>query len=171
MHLNLTTEQLERFWSYVDRSDDVDRCWIWRGNVGSSGYGRFGINCGRYLAHRVSYMIFNGHFPDEMFICHTCDNPLCVNPSHLFLGTNQDNIADMVRKGRRAGDNHWTKKLDGRLPSGERHWNSRLSVEDVREIRRRRGMGESLTELGKAFGVSSCYISEVARGKKWSHVK
>jgi hypothetical protein len=85
-----------RFWSHVLESP---ACWIWTGNIGPNGYGRFGQ---RY-AHRLSYEWMRGPIPEGMFVLHHCDNPPCVRPDHLFLGTAADNSHDMVRKGRWAG--------------------------------------------------------------------
>lgn len=92
-----------RFWAKVDRTDD---CWTWTAATTGSGYGRFGHQNARggwVAAHRFAYELANGPIPDGMFVCHKCDNPPCVNPSHLFLGTHQDNMRDMDAKGRRRG--------------------------------------------------------------------
>lgn len=78
-------------------------CWVWNGPYGRRGYGRYKV-LGTEAAHRASYMIFKGTIPeDQPFVCHTCDNPPCVNPEHLFVGTHQDNVDDMLHKGRARG--------------------------------------------------------------------
>src|SRR5678816_2871477 len=93
----------ERFWSKVDQSGD---CWIWTAHHLSSGYGLIGTGSMRdgtrrgSLAHRVSWELAYGTIPDGLFVCHRCDNPSCVRPDHLFLGTCKDNAADSVAKGR-----------------------------------------------------------------------
>lgn len=86
-----------RFWSMAKNSK---YCWNWQGCKNKDGYGKFRHNFKVILAHRMSYLIINGTIGDGMLICHTCDNPSCVNPSHLFEGTHEDNMADMKSKGR-----------------------------------------------------------------------
>ena len=88
---------MDRFWDKVDKTGE---CWIWTASKNKKGYGRFGFGSRAQLAHRVSWLLSNGEIPDGMLACHTCDNPPCVNPSHLWLGTQKDNVVDMSSKGR-----------------------------------------------------------------------
>lgn len=132
-------------------------CWNWLRALNKKGYGRYGLGR-RIRAHRASWIIYRGPIPDGLCVLHTCDNPRCVNPSHLFLGTDQDNSDDKVKKGRQS-----------RL-KGERNGNSKLSDDDVVEIRKRRGENESTRSLAKEFGVSQTLISFVINGKRWDHV-
>lgn len=96
----LTPTQLENFWSKVDKSGD---CWIWTGSRHGFGYGLFGLNGKTRRAHRISYELVNGPIPEGFVLCHTCDNPPCVNPDHLFVGSKADNTHDALRKGRMIG--------------------------------------------------------------------
>lgn len=144
MHLQFTPSEMASFWSRVDTSGE---CWLWTGAKTELGYGLFLDNRRRLRAHRVAYALTYGEFPDELVVCHRCDNPRCVRPNHLFLGTQTDNLADMTAKGRRArgdtsgahlhperlarGDNHWSRQRPERRATGERH-RSRTHPESLR---------------------------------------
>jgi hypothetical protein len=131
-----------------------NECWPWPHALTRNGYGRVGV--GRLLryAHRLSFEAFNGPIPDGENVCHRCDNPPCWNPAHLFSGTTAENIADRDRK--------------ERVCRGERHHASRLSEDEVREIR---ASGLSGPELGRQYGVSPFTIYKILDGRSWKHVK
>ena len=96
----ITESLLKRFWEKVDKKSQ-EECWIWKAFKTKTGYGKIGVASGQAVsAHRVSWEIHNGKIEEGKFVCHRCDNPSCVNPGHLFIGTRQDNVNDMVLKKR-----------------------------------------------------------------------
>ena len=90
----------QKFWDKVDKSAGPDECWPWLGYIGSDGYGRHSLNQKPARAHRLAWSLVNGEIPDGGLICHTCDNPVCANPSHLWLGDAKSNMQDKIAKGR-----------------------------------------------------------------------
>jgi len=160
-----------RFWDRVDKSAG---CWIWTGYRYPSGYGQFPRAPGDpWRAHRFAWVLTYGDIPDGVFVCHRCDNPPCVRPDHLFLGTADDNSRDMRAKGRgRAGITHvgnrgWSSR-NRDLLSGAGNPAAKLSTGQVDQIRARRSAGELLSTLAREFGVSETTISRAGRGKSWS---
>lgn len=101
LHQPLSDSDKERFWAKVDRRGP-DECWPWRAATDRDGYGAFNVRAAMFGAHRVSWKITTGATPTKC-VCHTCDNPRCVNPAHLWLGTHQDNMQDKIAKGRARG--------------------------------------------------------------------
>lgn len=146
----------ERFFRYVKKTDG---CWRWLSYTDPQGYGRINYGGKPMLASRVSYLVHFGEIPEGMMVCHKCDNPSCVNPDHLFIGTQADNVADMERKGR-------ARKV---AVSGPDHHNAKLNEDAVREIRNSNGVSD--IELGKRFNVSASSIYAVRTGKTWRHIK
>ena len=130
---------LRRFWSKVDKTDG---CWEWTAATDKDGYGVLGVGRKLLKAHRISYMLAYDVTPefDDMLVCHTCDNPLCVNPSHLFLGTNKDNVVDSVKKGRRY---------------------KALTPQQVREIRKSKARG---VDLAEQYGVTPPTVCSIRNG-------
>lgn len=142
----------ERFWSKVDRSAE---CWVWTAGTNPCGYGKFRIDGEARLAHRVAYRLTHGVDPGALVVCHRCDNPPCVNPDHLFLGTKADNSADMVAKGR-----------SPRSP-GERSGKSFLTTAQVDAMRADHAQGATCRELAPKYGMSISGVRNIVNGKRW----
>lgn len=128
-------------------------CWEWVGATISKGYGMIG----RELAHRVSYQLFVGEIPSGLFVLHRCDNRSCVNPKHLFLGTNTDNMQDMLTKNR------------GNKAKGAAVCNAKLTEALVKEIRERSQLVQH-KDIAKEYGVTASTIGRVRSRKTWKHI-
>lgn len=140
-------------------------CWLWtsppHNSGGFFGYGQFNVEGRGVLAHRVSWELNRGPIPDGLKVLHKCDNPACVNPDHLFVGTHADNVADRCRKGR-------TRQGHVQLRAGENHGCAKLTWASVDEIRARYAAGDvTLRSLGRDFGVSHRAILFIVQGKHW----
>lgn len=148
---------IERFNSkYVK---DESGCWLWTASVAGKGYGQIKLPGQRkqIYAHRLSYLIHKGEDPGNKQVCHTCDNPRCVNPDHLFIGTAQDNHDDMKNKGRHT--------------YGEKSATVKLSENDVKQIKIALKSGMTQMRIAKAFDVSQAEINRINTGKRWQHIK
>src|SRR5262245_15589455 len=150
----------QRFWRYVERAPD-DQCWLWQGSLGSTGYGQLRGNGRTTLkAHRISWQIHRGPIPPGMSVLHHCDSPPCVNPAHLFVGTQTDNMADAARKGR----------IPGTSSPGSTNPTAKLTEAIVIEARLLNAAGVSFRELARRFAVNRKTITQAIRGERWSHV-
>lgn len=156
---------IERFLRCVDKAEDKEGCWLWTGSTFDDGYGAFFIDGNNRRAHRVSYVLHVGEIPSGALVCHRCDVPRCVNPSHLFLGSNADNMADKVAKGRQARGVATRPETRAR---GERCGLRKLTEADVLQIR---ASDMSFRELGRRFGVDRKTIRLIVARKTWAHVK
>ncbi|HLI51916.1 MAG TPA: HNH endonuclease [Thermomicrobiaceae bacterium] len=159
-----------RFWENVDKSGD---CWIWIARQERRGYGRFFVSTDRpkVASHRYSYELAHGPIPPGMMVCHRCDNPSCVNPAHLFLGTASDNVRDMIDKNRHAhGESHYSRNQPAALARGERIAKSKLTPAAVRDIRRSAANGATQTELARRYGVTRRTIQMVVERLSWQHI-
>lgn len=145
----------ERFWEKVDKCGP-DECWKWAGGRDKDGYGRFFWDYRMRVAHRFSYELHYGPIQHRKIICHHCDNPSCVNPKHLFVGSYQENSQDMVDKKRSA--------------KGEYHGMSKLTRENVIKIRKQYISGETQTAIAKELGISQTTVSRAILKQTWKHV-
>lgn len=150
------------FWGLVDKTPGQGpkgECWEWQARKTSKGYGACRFMGREARAHRVAWEITNGLIPDGLFVCHTCDNPPCVNLAHLFLGTNLDNMRDAVQKGRfRSG-------AGNRRPMG-----SKLTADDIGPIRELHKSGAGYRVIARRYGVGRTSIQDIIRGKTWKHL-
>lgn len=164
----LTEVQVSKFWDRVEKRGPFD-CWHWTGKMfvgpkkygGLPNYGGFHVGHHRYLkSHRVAYELAVGPIPHGMLVCHHCDNPRCVNPAHLFLGTAADNRHDQDRKLRH---NH-----------GEKVNTNKLTEEEVRSVRAEFAQAAKThglaSRIARRIGVSSALVSMIARRKCWKHL-
>lgn len=149
----------ERFWKKVDKRGP-DECWEWRRSKNPDGYGKVWLFNKMLYAHRISFEITYGKIPENMRVCHKCDNPGCVNPNHLFLGSQKDNMKDMILKGRAI---HYC---------GEENKSSKLKSKEVCEIRKLYSMGEySQRFLADKYNISQRTICDIVNNKKWKFIR
>lgn len=137
----------EKFWSLVNKSDG---CWLWTGSKNENGYGVFSYRGKEWRAHRLAYFFINGHIPEDEKACHQCDTPACVNPHHIFLGSQTENIKDCVSKNRNQ--------------RGERSGHAKLTELDVIAIR---GDSRSGKLIGEQYGISRNHANSIKKGTFW----
>lgn len=154
---NFSESDKERFWSYVEKLGNESGCWLWIGGMTDAGYGAFWFKGTTQAAHRVAYLLVNGDIDHSLDGCHRCDTPCCVNPEHIFLGTEADNYRDSKSKGRNV--------------RGEKHGMSKLTEEDVRSIRFLRDSGIRNSKIAKIFNVTQALIGYIVKRKIWAHIK
>ncbi len=156
----LSQKDIERFWNKV-KIGNFEDCWIWTASKDSDGYGTFRIGLKTFLAHRISWTMQFGDIPPKIHVCHKCDNPSCVNYNHFFLGNDQDNMNDMVKKGR---------STFGRF-RGKENGNSKLTEEDVLEIRNLLEKNVSLNNIAKRFSIGKRTVLDIKFRKTWYWLK
>lgn len=146
---NNLTPILDRFYAKVEKQENG--CWNWTGSLSKKGYGHFLIRCfTKKLAHQVSFLLFKGDIPPKCFVCHSCDNPRCVNPEHLWIGQAADNTKDMILK--------------------KRFFHRKLNTEDVINIRKLIKDGMKLIEIAKMYNVRKDHVSHIKTRQIWKHI-
>lgn len=148
-------DQRERFLLGISTEMNENDCWIWAKAKDKDGYGQFD----NMRSHRFSYVLFKGEIPVNMIVCHSCDNPSCVNPDHLWIGTHKDNALDRDLKNR------------ANIARGSRQRMSKLTEEKVKLIKRRIAEGIRSCDLSKEFNISNQVISQIRHHKAWRHVE
>lgn len=163
-NLIFNDEQIKRFWSNVDIKGE-DECWNWKLSKGiNHGYGKVSILRYNFLAHRLSYFLTYGDIPKDdsskgtLFVCHKCDNKICCNPKHLFLGNTQDNMNDMKLKNRSSSK------------YGEDNLKHKLTEQQVFDIRQKYSNGLSQKDLSIEYEVQISTISRIVNYKRWTHI-
>lgn len=156
-----------------------DKCWEWQGNLGKNGYGKIRNNLEHWSTHRLSYFIFKGEIPDDILVCHTCDNKKCINPDHLYLGTHKDNAQDALKKGllKSTSGSKWSESTREKMKSrpgpdkkGDKHHLRKLTSKNIYEIRTMLDEGIKQAEIAKIYDVNPSCISNVKRKKSWCHI-
>ncbi len=155
------SEQADRERFHSKSYAQLNGCWQWKGALDACGYGRFQAGGKQDRAHRYAWVFVNGPIPNGLCVCHHCDNPACVNPAHLFLGTHYDNMRDMAVKGRGTAQRYL----------GEGHPLARLTNGKVRLIRTMYASGQYVQrELAPIFGISDTHVADIVNRKRWRHL-
>lgn len=150
-------ESEEEFWALVDKRSS-NECWPWKG-FSNRGYGRVTYNGKIWKAHRLAWVFVNGPISSpSIYCCHKCDNPPCVNPEHIFLGTAKDNVDDAIRKGRLF------------KAQGQSHGKAKLTDSQVMYIKRMLRYGGKSGAIARVFGVDRTAIKKIKTGENWSHI-
>lgn len=153
----LTEKRILHFLSKISIPNDRNACWEWKDACSSNGYGNYRLGKKKVRPHRVSYWIFKGEIPEGMLICHQCDNKICVNPDHLFLGSPKENMKDMVAKGR------------NRTRHGESHWWAKLKDSDIPKIVQLRHEGWPQADIAERFSVSPSRITQILHDPRYAN--
>lgn len=167
--VKLTAEQ-ERL--FANATLQPNGCRLWKGGKNQKGYGTALFRAKAWRAHRASYTAFRGDIPDDKLVCHTCDTPCCIEPAHLFVGTNSDNMQDMVRKGRGrcligSDQSHFKS---GHAPRGADGSGAKVSEQDAINIICRAGEGGPARAIAAEFGIHRTTVGKILNGVTWKHL-
>ena len=143
----------DEFWRKVKKTNG---CWLWTGRTNRKGYGVINLNKKPLYVHRLMWEIRNGNIPDGMLVCHRCDNPRCVNPDHLFVGTIRDNNRDRDNKGRSARGAILSK--------------AHLKPDDIIDIRKAYAHGTNQSEIARKYGIKPCSVNHIVHRERWAHI-
>lgn len=143
------------FWRHVRKTD---KCWIWTGGKSGRRYGKFNLRGAHLKAHRFAYEYLKGPIPEGLHVLHSCDNGLCVNPKHLFVGTHVDNMKDRTAK-------HRERPL-----KGEANHLAKLTAEKVIEIRKKYSEGERQVDIANQFQIDQTHVSKIVTRLAWKHI-
>lgn len=165
---------IAEFWSKVDTTGGPDACWPWKGWIDRDGYGLFAFAGTYFRAHRIACFLFDIEaFNRHLLVCHSCDNPGCCNPKHLWQGTIADNNQDKKDKGRSGtdGDKNWSQRCP-ECRRGVNNGNAKLTERDVKSIRKRYASGGiSMAALAEEYNLSPFPIRAIVTGQTWRHLK
>lgn len=186
--VNLTSKQIQGFWRRVDKTSTPIGCWLWIGVRDRKGYGRLVLNYKSYFAHRISFFLNTGKWPEGKMVCHHCDTPPCCNPNHIYEGTAKTNTGDAVARNRMAtgarhgsqthperiarGERHGSRLHHGYLPKGEEVWNAKFTKKQILHIRKLyRGGKFTQWQIADKFQVGQPTINKIVNLESWKHIK
>jgi hypothetical protein len=178
--VNLSEKDIARFWSKVDKNGPTQPhmdspCWLWAAKKNEDGYGKLNVGKKKLFAHRIAWTIENGPIALGLCVLHICDLPSCTRVSHLRIGTHQENVDDMMAKGRNkqlCGDKHPARLRPERMSRGEVHGSAKLTNAKVIDIRARHAAGGiTKTALALEFGVSRATLGGIINRKIWKHLQ
>lgn len=160
---DFTSEFIEQYKDHIKehshyKVNNKTGCWEWF-RAKTKGYGHFAIKGNFYLAHRFMWIINNGNIPDGLFVCHKCDNPCCINPDHLFLGTNIENLQDAINKGIKLGNS-----------KGEKNGRSKLTQNQILNIKHLLHCKVPTKRIAEKFGISQRHVQYISNNKTWKHL-
>ena len=165
---------IDHFWDYVDKMPGYGPsgdCWIWKGMIQlgkRGGYGHLVVNGKIKKSHRISWELQHGRIPDGLQVLHRCDIRACVNPNHLFLGTNKDNVDDKIAKGRHLRGEEASRYSNPKR--GEEQANAKFSDEKVLEMRKLYQSGLSIKEIATMIGERQNVVNMIVHGRRWAHL-